>query len=176
MSATSEPLAIREHGSVVRVLMAGALVGILDMLYPIVLYAFVLHKVPAIRIPQSVAAGLLGRAAYQGGAATAALGLLLHFTIACGWATLYFIVSRRWEPLRRLTLTTDGRVKTGIALGVFIWLAMNFVVLPLSRATPTPLLSLNFLLQLVWHPVGVGLPIALLVREDVAQGYSNRAE
>lgn len=166
MSAISDSLATREQSTVVRVLMAGALVGILDLLYPIVLYAFVLDKVPAIRIPQSVASGLLGRAAYQGGASTAALGVLLHFTIACSWAALYLVVSRRWEPLRRLIVTKAGRVKAGIVAGVVIWLAMDFIVLPLSRATPTPLFSLNFLLQLIWHPVGVGLPIALIVRRD----------
>ncbi|MBA3759414.1 MAG: hypothetical protein H0X07_02700 [Gemmatimonadales bacterium] len=36
----------------------------------------------AIRIFQSVAAGLLGQASFEGGAATAALGLALHYLIA----------------------------------------------------------------------------------------------
>lgn len=153
----------------VRVLEAGALVGILDMLYSIVLYSVVLQKVPPIRIPQSVASGLLGQAAYQGGLATAALGLLLHFTIAYGWTTLYLILSRRWEPLRQLIVTKGGRVMAGIVVGIVIWLAMDLVVLRLSRATPTPLLSLNFLLQLLWHPVGVGLPITLIVGSGVAR-------
>ena len=35
-----------------------------------------------MRILQSVAAGLLGKAAYEGGAGTAALGAFLHFFIA----------------------------------------------------------------------------------------------
>jgi len=39
-------------------------------------------RVPAQRILQSVAAGLLGDASFEGGAATAALGLALHFLIA----------------------------------------------------------------------------------------------
>jgi hypothetical protein len=169
MSTTSRSLATREHGTLTRVLMAGALVGILDMLYSIVLYSVVLREVPVIRVPQSVASGLLGPAAYQGGLATAALGLLMHFTISYGWTVLYFIVSRRWEPLRNLIATQGGRVMAGIVVGIVIWLAMDFVVLPLSRATPTPLHSLDFLLQLLWHPVGVGLPITLIVGSDVAR-------
>lgn len=175
MSTTSGSLTVREHETVVRVLLAGALVGILDILYPIFLYSVVLQKVPAIRIPQSVASGLLGPAAYKGGLTTAALGLLLHFTIAYGWTILYLVVSRRWEPLRRLAATTGGRVRVGIALGVVIWLAMNFIVLPLSRATPTPFLSLSFLLQLVWHPVGVGLPITLIMGREVARSSRQAA-
>lgn len=166
MSATSESLALREHSTVVRVLMAGALVGVLDMLYPIFLYTRVIAHVPTIRIPQSVASGLLGPAAFEGGLATAALGLLLHFTIAYSWTLLYFALSRRWAPLRRLITTHAGRVKAGLLFGLVVWFAMNIIVVPLSRANPAPLFSLNFFLQLVWHPIGIGLPIALIVREE----------
>ncbi|HET7549752.1 MAG TPA: hypothetical protein VFK04_00585 [Gemmatimonadaceae bacterium] len=166
MSATTESLAMRERGTVVRVLMAGALVGVLDMLYPIYLYTRVLAHVPAIRIPQSVASGLLGQAAFEGGLATAALGLVLHFSFAYGWTLFYLVLSRRWEPLRRLITTDSGRVKAGLLFGLVVWFGMNIVIVPLSRANPAPLFSLNFFLQLIWHPIGIGLPIALLVREE----------
>ena len=165
MSATTESLALRDHSTVVRVLMAGALVGVLDMLYPIFLYSRVIAHVPAIRIPQSVASGLLGPAAFKGGLATAALGLFLHFTIAYSWTLLYLVLSRRWTPLRRLITTEAGRVKAGLLFGLVVWFGMNIIVVPLSRANAAPLFSLNFFLQLVWHPIGIGLPIALLVRE-----------
>lgn len=169
MSATSQSLTIRERSDLVRVLQAGALVGVLDMLYPIFLWVVVLQRVPAIRIPQSVASGLLGSAAYEGGVTTAALGLVLHFTIAYSWTTAYYIVSRRWARLRRLIATTEGRVKVGVVLGLLVWLAMDFVVVPLSRASATPVFSWMFALQLIWHPVGVGLPIALIVRGDATR-------
>jgi hypothetical protein len=138
------------------------------MLYPIYLYTRVLAHVPAIRIPQSVASGLLGPAAFEGGLATAALGLLLHFTIAFSWTLFYFVLTRRWGPLRRLITTDAGRVNAGLMFGLVVWFGMNIIVLPLSRANPAPLFSLSFFLQLVWHPIGIGLPIALIVREEPA--------
>ena len=163
MSAITESLAVRERGIVARVLMAGALVALLDMLYPTILYTSVLAHVPAIRIPQSVASGLLGQAAFQGGLTTAALGLVLHLTIALGWAILYLVLWLRWEPLRRLTTSTSGRVKAGLIYGLVVWFGMNIIIVPLSRANMAPLFSLSSFLQLIWHPIGIGLPIALIV-------------
>ena len=168
MSATTGSIVTPERSIVMRVLAAGVLVGILDMLYPIYLYTSVIAHVPAIRIPQSVASGLLGPAAYQGGMATAALGLILHFTIALGWTILYLLSYEKWGPLRRLTTTGTGRVKAGLIYGLVVWFGMNIIVVPLSRANPAPLFSLNFFLQLFWHPIGIGLPIALMVHEEPA--------
>lgn len=169
MSTSSMSLATRDRRDVTRVLAAGAIVGLLDISYPILLWAVVLQRIPAIRVPQSIAAGLLGRAAFEGGLATAALGLVLHFTIAYTWTTLYFLASRAWPWLRRRVETTRGAVQAGVAFGLLVWLVMDLVVLPLSRATPTPVWSLPFALQLIWHPVGVGLPIALITRESRAR-------
>jgi hypothetical protein len=44
------------------------------------------------RILQSIASGLLGQASYPGGTLTVALGVLLHFTIACGIVTTCFLI------------------------------------------------------------------------------------
>ena len=166
MSTTAGSLVVHERGIMVRVLMAGALVALLDMLYPMVMYTKVLAHIPAIRIPQSVASGLLGQAAFEGGLATAALGLVLHLTIAFGWTILYLLLLQRWAQLRRLSTTTSGRVKAGLIYGLVVWFCMNVVVVPLSHATMAPLFSLSSFLQLVWHPIGVGLPIALIVRGE----------
>jgi len=63
------------------------------------------------------------------------------------------------DPDWEATLTAAG-----LLLGVLIWLVMDLIVLPLSRARPTPVLSGRFVLNLVAHAVLVGLPIALLIR------------
>jgi len=77
----------------------GLACGILDISAAIGQYA--LRGVPAIRILQSVAAGLLGREAYSGGVPTAALGLALHFVIAFTAAAVYYAASRRIPYLVR---------------------------------------------------------------------------
>src|SRR5437868_4451881 len=79
---------IRDSMSTIRahllrpILIGTAVAGTLDMIP-----AFISFGMTA---PQGVAAGLLGRsAAFQGGAATWILGMLLHFFIAFTAATIY---------------------------------------------------------------------------------------
>jgi hypothetical protein len=56
-------------------------------------------QIPAQRIFQDVAAGLVGEASFQGGWSTAALGLALHFLIAITTAAVYYLVALRWPLL-----------------------------------------------------------------------------
>ena len=72
------PLRIR--GALAWILAAGVLAATLDLLYATAFWS--LRGVPAQRILQSIAAGLLGRASFDGGVRSAALGALLHYTIA----------------------------------------------------------------------------------------------
>src|SRR5207249_8081240 len=61
--------------------LAGALVGVLDITAACI-NARVIAGFPPVHVLQSVAGGLLGRGTYNGGFATAALGLAMHFTMA----------------------------------------------------------------------------------------------
>ena len=70
----------------------GLTVGVLDILDAFIFFGF--RGAAPIRILQSIAAGLLGRSSFQGGVATAALGLCLHFVIAFGIVGVYFAVAR----------------------------------------------------------------------------------
>ncbi len=98
---------IRAHP--LRFVLAGGLVaGTLDIVYACAFWA-VKRAVPAERILQSVAAGLLGEASFAGGRATAALGLALHYFIALSISTVYYLAaaagprsgSGRWCAARR---------------------------------------------------------------------------
>ena len=139
------------------ILAGGAMAGICDITYAIVYSSF--RGVPASRVLQSVASGLLGAPAYDGGAFTAALGLLLHFFIAISAAAIFYVASK-WLPF-----LTRQAVFAGLLYGVMIYAVMNLVVLPLSAypasGTFTPLLTVTGLLV---HSFLVGLPIALAVR------------
>src|SRR5215203_2107896 len=75
---------------------------------------------------QSVASGLLGQDAFESGPAGAALGLGCHYAIALVAAFVYCAASLRFPLLRSSALAC------GAAFGVLVYLAMNFVVLPLS--------------------------------------------
>jgi hypothetical protein len=84
--------------------------------------------VPAIRVLQGVASGLLGRAAFSGGAASALLGLLLDLTIVYAIVAVYHLAARHWPELARRPLTY------GPLYGLVTYTVMYHVVLPLSAA------------------------------------------
>lgn len=77
---------------------------------------------------QSVARGALGAASFEGGMATALLGVVFHYTIALTMAATYYVVSRKLHVLTR------HPIACGLAYGILLYLIMNLVVLPLSAA------------------------------------------
>ncbi len=148
----------------VRFWSAGAVVGLLDGAFAIVLYAGILRLATAKQVLQSIAAALLGADAYRGGLASAALGIGIHFGIAYGWTLVYAILCLAAAPLRQLTHSTAGVLVAGAVFGCCVWLVMDLVLIPLTRARATPPASSLFFVMLAWHAVGVGLPIALMLR------------
>ena len=135
------------------VLAGGLLAGALDIIYACLFWA-AKADLPPTRIFQSVAAGLLGDASFEGGAATAALGLILHFFIACTMALTYYFAARRWPAFARRP------VPFGIAYGLLLYVVMNFVVVPLSAAGPGSRDPLWIALTVAAHAFLLGLPIA----------------
>jgi uncharacterized membrane protein YagU involved in acid resistance len=132
-------------------------VGALDITEVTLFYG--LRGVPPIRIFQSVATGLLGKRAFDGGVATAVLGLALHFFIALSVVTVYHLASAKWSSLRA------HPILFGTAYGLGVYLVMNFIVLPLSAAGPPRLTMLPIVLNgLFAHIFCVGIPTALLAR------------
>jgi hypothetical protein len=140
-------------------------VGALDILDAFAFFG--LRGVSPVRILQSVAAGLLGQAAFRGGALTAALGLGLHFTIACVIVATYYVASGKLRPLVR------HPVPWGVAYGVAAYAVMNYVVVPLSAAGGAPRTLPVILNGVLIHIAGVGLPSAWAAR--AARAGSGRA-
>jgi hypothetical protein len=144
------------------VLAGGILAGALDIVYACLFWA-VKADLPPTRIFQSVAAGLLGEASFRGGAATAALGLILHFFNACTMALAYYLAARRWPVLVRRP------VALGIAYGLLLYVVMNYIVVPLSAARAGSRDPTWIALTVAAHAFLVGLPIALFARRAAAR-------
>jgi len=140
------------------ILAGGGIAATFDIVYAIV-YSWIRAKVPPITIVQSVASGLIGQRAYEGGAATAALGLCLHYAMG------FIIASIFWLASRRLKFMTERAVLAGLLYGICVYFVMNFVVLPLS-AFPTPITHtpVRMAINIVAHMILFGLPIALATR------------
>ena len=131
----------------------GLLAGVGDITFAFVVSG--LRGVGPLRVLQSVASGLLGRAAAEGGLATAALGALLHFLIAFVWAAVYWLASRRLKVLAR------HPVVCGLLYGAVVYFFMYFVVLPLSAIYfPLTRTASSILLNAAGHMLLVGLPSA----------------
>jgi hypothetical protein len=147
------------------VLAGGIVAGTLDIIYACAFWALK-SNVPARRILQSVAAGLLGEASFKGGAGTAALGLGLHYFIALSMSLTYYLVALR-QPLlwQRPWLC-------GAGYGLLLYAVMNYVVVPLSAAGPGSKDPLWIGLSVAVHVLLIGIPIALFARraqEEVAE-------
>jgi hypothetical protein len=136
------------------IFVGGLIVGVLDLAYAILVYS---PKKP-ILIPQTIASGVLGMKSYGGGTQTAALGVVLHFVIALGAATVYYLASRK------LTFLVSRAVLCGLVYGALVYLFMHFVVLPLSAAPHRHTPFIYQATEFVEHWFCVGLPIALSVR------------
>ncbi len=140
------------------ILLGGLIAGTLDISYACI-FSYIRRGTSPVRILQSVASGAVGRSAFDGGAKTAALGLVFHFLIATTAAAVYYLASRY------LRFLVNQAIICGPLYGVCIYLVMNLVVLPLSaigsrQALPLPVLISGLLV----HMFGIGLPIALVVR------------
>ncbi len=162
--ATATIVMDRQETEVSRIVWAGLTVAVLDALFAIVLYVVILHATTVPRVFQSIAAGLLGKASYGGGVPTVTLGIACHLTVAFGWTLIFYTASRRSDSIRALLRTNAGSIAIGLVYGMIIWLAMDFVVLRVSRATPTPVANWRFWAMLAWHAVGVGVPMVRILR------------
>ena len=145
------------------VVLAGVAGATCDIVYAILYYGW--KGIPAERILQTVASGWLGKASFEGGWTSAALGLASHYAIVIVAAALFWAVARRWTWLREEPITA------GLVYGLGIYGFMNFVVLPLS-AYPYPLRFplLTTATGLLVHMIGVGLSISLITRRAHPDG------
>ena len=139
------------------IIYGGLAVGVLDALDALVFFGLV-KGVPHTRIFQSIAGGLLGPSAFNGGPATVLLGVALHFLIAFIIAAVYYFVSLRLPLLIRHAVTC------GLLYGLAAYFVMNYVVVPLAAAPAFKSSPSSFLNGMIGHIFLVGLPVALVAQ------------
>ena len=146
---------------------AALLVGALDITAACI-NARVAYGFGPVRVLKGVAGGLLGRSALEGGFATAALGLAMHFTMALTVAAIFYALSRRFSLPKNLS----GVVTVGLVYGAAVFAVNNFATAPFMSWVRSLYLHTPILFkppmgwsQLVIHLFCVGLPIALVMRQ-----------
>lgn len=134
----------------------GLLAGIFDLTQAFI--GFSLTGSTPFRILQRIAWGIFGPHSREMGWTSAIVGLLCHFTVAFGAATVYYIASRK------LRLLVQRPVVCGLIYGELVFLFMYFVVIPLSAIHQATYNLATYITGPIGHPLLVGLPIALCVR------------
>ncbi len=144
---------MRRYTAASAILIGGLIAGTLDILYAIGYSAW--RGTPPMTLLQFVASGLLGQASFQGGTATAALGLLLHYLMMLLIAAIFYGLSRQ------LTFLVRQPLLWGPVYGFLVYWVMNLVVMQLS-ATPDKwrFIPLSFATGIVVHMFLIGLTIA----------------
>ena len=144
---------------------AWLLCGILDILAAFI-QAWRSAGRPPAAVLQGIASALWGRAAMDGGAGMAAIGLVIHFTVALTATLVFFAVSRRLTFLRTAPLLLIGPI-----YGIVVFAAMNYGTLPLLSwlrsfylGTPPRWPAGMGWPMVVIHMFCVGLPIVWGVR------------
>lgn len=158
--ASQKPDALRA------ILWGGFICGCLDITAALVVYgAFGLRPLPLL---QGIAGGLLGPRTFDGGLATALLGLSCHFVIAFSAAAIYVAVSRS------VPILLDHAFIFGPLYGIAVYFFMNRVVVPLSAATKYPFSLKMMLIGVAIHILCVGTPIALAARRFLLKSSDRR--
>ena len=140
--------------AVYAILWGGLVAGLIDITYAVGFSAT--RGVPPMRILQSVASGLLGSPAYQGGATTATLGLVLHFILMMIIAAIYYFASTQ------LRFLVTRPIWWGALYGFLVYWVMNLVVLPLSAfPSQVKFVPIVVVTSLIVHAFGIGVPIAI---------------
>jgi hypothetical protein len=151
MTAASITLWFQRTNFALPILIGGAVAGTFDLIAALITYG------PGC--PLAIAAGLLGRQAFHGGAGTYILGVFLHYFIAFSAAAIYCLASRRLDFL------IEHFFICGLFFGIAIYLVMNLIVLPLSALHvmgPYPYWGL--IQGLLIHMFLIGLPISSALR------------
>ena len=159
---------MRSSGSVTTrqaILTGWLLCGVLDITAACLQAWIQAGRAPA-DVLRGVASALWGAAAIKGGPGMAAIGLVMHFTVALTATLVFYALSRRWSALRTAPLWVIGPL-----YGVLVFAAMNYGTLPLLSWIRS--LYLGTLPRwpgamgwpMVWiHILCVGLPIVWGVR------------
>lgn len=144
------------HPAARAIFLGGIFCGALDIAAALLVYGAM--GVPAMRLLQGIASGLVGERAFSSGSAAAALGLVLEFVISWGAAAVYVAASHLLPVLVR---------RAGIAgplYGLAVYWFMQLVVLPLSAYHAGAFSWRLTLIGIAIHTVCVGPPIALATR------------
>jgi hypothetical protein len=154
-------ISLSNRNSLLRsITIGGMIIFIIQLIHQWIVVTLI-QKNPFIVVLQYIASGALGMAAFEGGIATALLGVFFHLIISFVIAGVFILSADHIPPLRRYPIA--GSLLYGF--GVFI--VMNMIVTPLSATPPLPAPTIPWLTEaIIEHILAIGLPLGILVRRN----------
>ncbi|MDJ1479105.1 DUF1440 domain-containing protein [Cytophagaceae bacterium YF14B1] len=146
------------HRGTQTILKAGVVAGILDLTTAMIVNYLLAGTTP-VRLLLFIASGIFGKEAFSGGIPMALLGLFLHFFIAMTFAFFYFLLYPRIQTLAK------HKIVAGLLYGVFAWIVMNQIVLPLSNTPKFPFNPVKAAIGMLVLMCMIGLPISIIVHK-----------
>jgi hypothetical protein len=141
------------------ILFTALLAGTLDGFAAITVY-----QVSPSNIFKFIASGAFGsEVAYSGGGAMVFYGVLFHYIIAFSWTVFYFLI------YRYLRTILSNKYIAGVLYGIFVWLMMNLLVLPLTKIPGGPIYWDKALVGATILIFMIGLPISILAHRFYSQ-------
>lgn len=148
-----------------KIILSGIMIGLLDATAACINAYISLGLLPS-RVFQYIASGLMGKTAFETDTIPVILGMAIHFSIAITATYIFYQVYKRYGPALRPVILFGG------VYGIWIWLFMNYVVIPISLIGTYPSNLNQIVIGLLVHVFVIGIPIALLVRKIVGSAVS----
>lgn len=159
-------MAAKSKASVaITVLWCGLLVGTLDILAAFS-NAYISFQIGPISVLKYIASAVFGPGALTGGTDMVVYGLLMHYAIAYFFTALYFFL------YPRLGGESQNNILLGVMYGLFIWLLMNLVAVPLTKIPHAHMHIPQTIINIVILMVMIGVPLAIITDNF----YSDKAK
>ncbi|WP_378410574.1 DUF1440 domain-containing protein [Rhodocytophaga aerolata] len=152
-----------KNGITIRV-KAGVVVGTLDILAAFLHYFISTGETRVSNVLKFIASGIFGNQAFAQGNTMVVAGLFFHYLIAFAFTLFFFWV------YPKINLFSKSTILTGILYGIFIWLVMNLVVVPLSNTPSQPFTLLNTLINALILIACMGIPLSLMAHSFYKKG------
>src|SRR5688572_30989011 len=124
----TESSALSSAGPWRTIILTGLLAGTLDAVA-----AIVVSQASPAAVFRFIASGAFGAGqAFSGGDVMIIWGVFFHYFIAFCWTVLFFFLYPAWPWMRKNKYITD------LLYGIFVWIIMNVVVIPISELAQRP--------------------------------------
>ncbi len=153
----AQPHRTHEPSAIKTIALATLVAGTLDIIAAVVNYYIGGGREP-IKIFYFISSGVFGyKEALAGGKLMAIYGLLFHYILAFIFSFFLFIV---YPYLKKLL---KNSIIIGLLYGLFVWVVMNKIVLPLSNTPKMPFNWNNAIIAMLILMFMLGLPMALIM-------------